>query len=196
MDTDRNPLTDKELWQRVAAPAVASNGAPGTAATTVSDIEFAAWLEGRMSEAEASRIEAAMAADPVLRRSALELSEVLGQPFPAPSPRLAVRAQALIGFEGVGFEAERETRVGWLSQLVARAAGFGLPRAANFGVPRAANFGVPRAAVATLALVVAITGFMLGGGLGESYAEEKYAMASAQTTQSNDLTAFFSMDGI
>jgi len=176
MNTDRNPLSDKELWQRFATPAVAA----GTAAGTVSDIEFASWLEGRMSEAEASRIEAAVAADPILRRSALELSEVLGMPFPAPSPRLAVRAQALIGFE-----AEREaSRGSWLSRLLGTTAGFGMPRAA----------------MASLALVVAIAGFMLGGGLGESYAEQSYVMASNQTTQysgqSNDLTAFFSTDGI
>lgn len=176
MNTDRNPLSDKELWQRFATPAVA----PGTATRTVSDLEFASWLEGRMSEAEASRIEAAVAADPVLRRSALELSEVLGMPFPAPSPRLAVRAQAL-----VDFEAERETsRGGWLSRLLGATAGFGMPRAA----------------MASLALVVAIAGFMLGGGLGESYAEQSYVMASAQTSQysgqNNEVTAFFSTDGI
>lgn len=185
MSTDRNPLSDKELWQRFATPAVA----PGAAAKTVSDIEFAAWLEGRMTEAEASRIDAAVAADSVLRRSALELSEVLGMPFPAPSPRLAVRAQALIGFEGVGFEAERETARdgvsgGWLSRVLAATAGFGMPRAA----------------MASLAVVVAIAGFLLGGGLGESYAEQSYMMASNQATQSfsqnNEVTAFFSTDGI
>lgn len=179
MSTDRNPLSDKELWRRFAASTVSDGVAPGTAATTLSDIEFAAWLEGRMSEAEASRIEAAVAADPVLRRSALELSEVLGMPFPAPSPRLAVRAQALIGFE-----AERDTsRGGWLSRLLGATTGFGMPRAA----------------MATLALVVAVAGFMLGGGLGESYAEQSYLMASNQATQSlqtNEVTSFFSTDGI
>lgn len=177
-------MTDKDLWRRFAAPAVV----PGAAAATISDVEFASWLEGRMSEAEASRIEAAVAADPALRRSALELSEVLGMPFPAPSPRLAVRAQAL-----VGFDAERETSRGsWLSRVLGATAGFGMPRAANFGVPRAA--------VASLALIVAIAGFMLGGGLGESYAEQSYVVASLQTTQysgqTNEVTAFFSTDGI
>lgn len=180
MSTDRNPLSDKELWQRFATPSVA----PGTAARTVSDLEFAAWLEGRLSEAEASRIEAAVAADPVLRRSALELSEVLGMPFPAPSPRLAARAQGLIGYEA-DREVSRNAPVGgWLSRLLSATAGFGMPRAA----------------MASLALVVAIAGFMLGGGLGESYAEQSYMMAGNQATQSpgqtNEVAAFFSTDGI
>ena len=55
--------------------------------------------------------------------------------------------------------------------------------------------------MATLALGVAVAGFLLGGGLGESYAQQKYVVASNQTTtnsitRSNELTAFFGSDGI
>lgn len=174
MSTDRNPLSDKEVWQRVAAPDVApESGLPGT----VSDMDLAAWLEGRLSEAEAARIDAAVAVDPALRRGVLDLADILGKPLPAPSPRLVVRAQAL-----VGFEAEQVSpRGGFLSRLFASAA----------------MFGVPRAAMATLALGIAVAGFLLGGGLGESYAQQKYVVASNQTTTtSNELTAFFGSDGI
>lgn len=175
MSTDRNPLSDKELWQRIAAPVAARE--------TVSDLEFAAWLEGRMSEAEAAHIEAAVAADPVLRRSALDLADILGKPLPAPPPRLAVRAQAL-----VGFEAEQVSR-----SAKARGGGGFLGRLFTSG----AVFGLPRAAMATLALGIAVAGFLLGGGLGESYAQQKYVVASNQTTTNgNELTSFFGSDGI
>ena len=42
MSTDRTLKTDKELWQSLATGPVAS--------TAVSDLDFAAWLEGRLSE--------------------------------------------------------------------------------------------------------------------------------------------------
>lgn len=170
MSTDRNPLSDKELWQRFAA---APSGTPGT----VSEIDFAAWLEGRLSEGQAARVEAAVAADPELRRSALELSDILGKPLPAAPPRLAVRAQAL-----VGFAAERDIRGGsWFSRLLSSTA----------------TFGVPRAAMATAALLVAVTGFMMGGGLGESYAQQRYGIASTEASDTtNELSAFFATDGL
>ena len=178
MNADRNPLSDKELWQRVAAPAVAPVAVSDVA---VSDMDLAAWLGGRLPESKAARIEAAVGADPVLLRGVLDLADILGKPLPMPSPRLAVRAQAL-----VGFEAERGSpRGGFLTRLFTSGA----------------VFGVPRAAMATLALGVAVAGFLLGGGLGESYAQQKYVVASNQTTtgsvtRSNELTAFFGSDGI
>ena len=46
MSTERIPTDDKELWQRLATGAVAS--------ASVSDLDFAAWLEGRLSEAAAA----------------------------------------------------------------------------------------------------------------------------------------------
>ena len=86
MNTERTPLNDKELWRSLAA---AREDAPAA----VSELDFAAWLEGRLSETAAARIEAAVAADPEMRRAALELADILGKPLPAPPARLEVRAQ-------------------------------------------------------------------------------------------------------
>ncbi|MBS0547444.1 MAG: hypothetical protein JSR24_06820 [Proteobacteria bacterium] len=170
MSTDRITQADKELWQRLATGPVAS--------PEVSDLEFAAWLEGRLSETQAARIEAAVATNPEMRRAAMDLSEILGMPLPAAPPRMAVRAQAL-----VGFEAERAApRHGWLRSLLGLGGGFALPRAA----------------MATAAVMIAISGFMLGGGLGESYAKERYGNSGTvvSSQNSNELTAFFASDGI
>lgn len=166
MSTDRNPLSDKELWRRIAP---ATGGAP----VAVSDNDFAAWLEGGLSEAEAARVEAAVAADPMLRRSAIDLADILGKPLPAAPDRMAVRARALVG--------ERQGGAGLLGRLF------------SFGAP----MGIARAAFATLALFIAVSGFMLGGGLGESYAQEKYVVASNRSGHANnELTDFFATDGI
>ena len=108
MSTERTPLSDKELWQSLATDRPVAPAA-------VSDMDFAAWLEGRLPEAEAARIEAAVAADPAMRQAALELADILGKPLPAAPPRMAVRAQAL-----VGFAAERQaSRKSWLAGLSA-----------------------------------------------------------------------------
>src|SRR5262245_46552631 len=149
MSTERIPLTDKDLWRRLATDRVAP--------TAVSEMDFATWLDGRMSEAEAARIDAAVAADPELRLTALELSDIPGRPLPAPSPRVAVRAQALVGFEAE----RRAARGSWLASL--------LPA---FGQGIAMHRGV----LAGMAVIVAVAGFTLGGGLGDSYANKKYAM--------------------
>jgi anti-sigma factor RsiW len=167
MSTDRPTQSDKELWRSLATD---RDGASGP----VSDLDFAAWLEGRLPEAHAARIEAAVAANPAMRRAALELSEVLGQPFPAAPERLAVRARAL-----VGFEVERERSAGLFDWL--------------FTGGR--RFAVQRVATLTAAVVIAISGFMLGGGLGESMAQERYASVS-QSDTSNELTEFLVSDGI
>jgi hypothetical protein len=148
MSTERIPLDDKALWQSLAAERP-------VAPTAVSDMEFAAWLEGQLPETAAARIEAAVAADPALRQAALELADILGKPLPAAPPRMAVRAQAL-----VGFAAERQVRKSWLASL--------LP---DFGQ----GFGLQRGAVAAMAVVVAAVGFMLGGGLSQHYEEARYA---------------------
>jgi anti-sigma factor RsiW len=139
MSTDRNVKTDKELWQSLAPAPVAS--------TAVSDMDFAAWLEGRLSETASARIEAAVAADPEMRAAAMDLADILGKPLPAAPARMAVRAQAL-----VGFEVERQgSRRGWFGSLFD-------------------GIGWPRAAMATAAVMVAVSGFLMGGGLGESFA--------------------------
>ncbi len=168
MTTDRNLKTDKELWQSLATGPVAS--------AAVSELDFAAWLEGRLPESQSARIEAAVAADPEMRRAALDLADVLNMPLPAAPARMAVRAQAL-----VGFAAERQApHRGWLAGLLG-------------------GFVLPRAVMAAATVVVAISGFMMGGGLGKSYAQEKHAadtvvMSTGQNT--NELTSFFTADGI
>jgi len=167
MSTERPTQSDRELWQRLATDR-------GVASGTVSDLDFAAWLEGRLSETAAARIEAAVAADPEMRRAALELSEVLGMPLPAAPARLEVRAKALVGFE----VEQRAPRVGLFGWLFARDRRFALPRLATM----------------TAAVIIAISGFMLGGGLGESMAQERYAHARGDTA--NELTEFLVSDGI
>lgn len=156
MSTDHTPKSDKDLWQSFALDRV-------IAPATVSDLEFAAWLEGNLPETEAARIDGVVASNPEMRRAAIELAEILGKPLPAAPSRLEVRAKAL-----VGFEAERRTTrsFGWLAGL--------LP---SFG----GGFGFQRGAMAGAAVMLAAVGFMMGGGLGQSYANEKYASAEPAT---------------
>lgn len=155
MSTERTPLSDKELWRSLAT------GRP-VAPAAVSDMDFAAWLEGRLPETTAARIEAAVANDPAMRQAALDLADILGKPLPAPPPRVAVRARALVGFESE----RQEPRKPWLAALFPA-----------FGQ----GFGLQRGALAGMAVVVAAVGFMLGGGLGETYIQEKYASTQAPT---------------
>ena len=168
MTTNRNPKSDKELWQSLATGPVASDA--------VSDMDFAAWLEGRLSETDAARIEAAVSSNPEMRLAAMDLAEILGMPLPAAPARMTVRAQAL-----VGFEVERTApRRSWLAGLFE-------------------GFALPRAAMAAATVIVAISGFMMGGGLGESYAQEKHASTNQVVTMSqstNEVASFFAGDGI
>ncbi|GEP54387.1 hypothetical protein [Reyranella soli] len=166
MSTERPTQSDRELWRSLVTDRPATG--------LVSDLDFAAWLEGRLSEADAARIEAAVATDPEMRRAALELSEVLSMPLPAAPERLEVRAKALVGFE----VERRAPRVGFFDWLFAKDRRFALPRLATL----------------TAAVIVAISGFMLGGGLGESMAQERYTTTQSDT--SNDLTEFLVSDGI
>jgi hypothetical protein len=162
MTTKPTPKSDKELWQSLAEERDVTLAA-------VSDLDFAAWLEGRLPEAAAARVDAAVAADPELRRAALELADILGKPVPAAPARMAVRAQAL-----VGFEAERRVRRGnWLGAL--------LP---SFG----GSFSLQRVGMAGLAIMMAAVGFLMGGGLGESYAHEKHAKTTATKPLGIDTT--------
>ena len=141
MTTERTPRTDKELWRSLAPDR-------DVAPHAISDLDFAAWLDGRLPEAAAARIEAAVAADPAMRRAALDLADVLGKPLPAAPARLAVRAQAL-----VGFAAERQVaREGFLDRLFSSGT----------------RYALPRAAMAAMVIVIAGAGFIVGGGLGES----------------------------
>jgi hypothetical protein len=153
--------SDKELWQSLAIVQ--------DAAGPVSDMDFAAWLEGRLPETAAARIEAAVAADPEMRRAALELSEVLGQPLPMPSPRLEVRAKAL-----VGFEVERFPKRGGLFDWL-------------FTGDR--WFTTQRAGALAAAVMIAVSGFLLGGGLGNSLAQEHQRYASAASSSTTDTSS-------
>jgi hypothetical protein len=176
MSTDRPTQSDKELWQSLAT---GRDAASWVVKAPVSDLDFAAWLEGRMSEEAAARIEAAVATDPELRRAALELSEVLGQPLPVAPARLEVRAKALVGFE----VEQRMARPGLFDWL--------------FASDR--RFAFQRAAAMSAAVVIAISGFMLGGGLGESMAQERHSytqQSSHSGDSTNELTEFLVSDGI
>ena len=155
MSTERIPLDDKALWRSLATE-------QPVAPVAVSDMDFAAWLEGSLSETEAARIDAAVTADPALRQAALELADILGKPLPAAPARMAVRAQAL-----VGFPAERQARKGWLASL--------LP---DFGQ----GLGFQRGALVACAVVVAAVGFMMGGGLSQHYDEAVYASSQSSSS--------------
>ena len=93
MNTERTPLNDKELWRSLAA---AREDAPAA----VSELDFAAWLEGRLSETAAASIEAAVAADPEMRRAALELADILGKPLPAAADAPGSAGQGAGGLRG------------------------------------------------------------------------------------------------
>jgi hypothetical protein len=177
MGTERKSRTDKELWQSLAAER-------DVAPVVIPDLDFAAWLEGRLPEAAAARIERAVAADPELRRAALDLADVLGKQLPPAPVRLAVRAQAL-----VGFDVERATgrSGGWFGRMFSSGP----------------LFAVQRAAMIAMVVVVAGAGFVMGGGLGDSFAQQRYgsevqsaARTPASTTTSSELTDFFVSDGI
>lgn len=167
MSTERIPRTDKELWRSLAPD-------QDVVAQPISDLDFAAWLEGRLPEVAAARIDAAVAADPVMRRAALDLSNVLGKPLPAAPARLTVRAQALVGFAAEG----RATRgIGLVGRLLASGT----------------RYTVQRAAMAIVAILIAGAGFIVGGGLGESFAQQRYGSDVTQASPS-ELTDF--SDGI
>lgn len=176
MSTQRSdlPASDKELWRSLDA-----NGA--VEPRLVDDMEFAAWIEGRLNEAEAARIEASVAADPEMRRAALDIADILGMHLPAAPERLAVRARAL-----VGFEAERKVaRTGFWGGLL------------NWMAPSALR----PAAVTMAAIIIAAGGFTMGGGLGASFAQQHYdangiQRAGPTSEVSTDISEFFASDGI
>jgi len=165
MSAKRSPMNDQELWRSLAMEGRAVSG-------MISDHDLAAWLEGRLAPAEAARVDAILAADPEQRAAALELSEILAMPLPAAPARLAVRAQALVGFE---VEREPASRPGFLASLFA---------AGRRQALRAAAMG-------TAAAILAVSGFLVGGGLGESYAHQKQITVVSSTDTSSELTDLF-----
>jgi hypothetical protein len=154
MSTQRTPKSDKELWHSLAADQT-------VAPVPVSDLDFATWLEGRLSETQAARIDAAVSADPELRRAALELADILGKPLPAPSPRMAVPRP------GVGRLRGRKADISRIlaGRPVVRLRP-GLRGAARVGRHGRRSYG---------------SRLHAGGGLGETYATEKYASAQSGT---------------
>jgi anti-sigma factor RsiW len=182
MTTEPTPRSDKELWRSLASQ-------PAVAPAAVSEMDLAAWLEGRLSEDTAAPVEAAVAADPALRRAALDLADIRGKTLPAAPERMVVRARAL-----VGFETERTAPAGGL---------FGrfLSGARLFGGPRHA---LQQGVMAVAALVIATGGFVVGGGLGESMAQQREGYSAVETANittvststSNEVSEFFAGDGI
>ncbi len=173
MSVERTPRSDKELWQSLAT---IHDSAPAP----VSAVEFAAWLDGRLSETAASRIEAAVAADPGMRKAAFELADILDKPLPVAPARLEVRARALVGFE---VERRAEDHASLFDWLFAKS-------------PRPS---VQRALALTAAVAIAMSGFLLGGGLGRTVAEERYAANlphASDVSNANELTEFVISDGI
>ncbi len=166
MSTERIPMTDQELWRSLAMDGRAVSG-------PISDNDLAAWLEGRLAPAAAARVDAVLAADPVQRAAAMELSEILAMPLPAAPARLAVRAQALVGFEAERIPASRP---GFFASL--------------FATGR--RQAMRAAAMGTAAAILAVSGFVMGGGLGESYAQQKQITVVSNTDTSNELTDLFS----
>lgn len=145
----------------------------------VTEMDLAAWLDGNLPETAAARVEAAMAADPDLRNAAFELADILGKPLPAAPPRMAVRAQALVGFEAERQEPSRS----WLASLFP-----------SFGQ----GLAMQRGAMAGIAVMVAAVGFLMGGGLGETYAHQKYGVGASNIVSpfgsdtTNELNDLFS----
>lgn len=156
MSTQRPLMTDQDLWRSLA---VENQATPGT----VSDIDLAAWLEGRLAPADAARVDSILAADPVQRAAAMELSQILALPFPAAPARLVVRAQALVGFE---VERQAPARPGFFAAL--------------FAAGR--RQALRNAAMATAGAMLAVSGFLMGGGLGESFVAQKQPVTGITAT--------------
>ncbi|TWT05629.1 anti-sigma factor [Reyranella sp. CPCC 100927] len=149
--SDKDPVgteADGALWARLKTGTPANDPARVAAIT---EQDLAAWLDGRLSPDAAARVEARLAADPAMLNRALDAASALREATPPASERLVARAQAL-----VGFEVER------------------LPRAAGGLWAWLAGWRRPiEVAVVTGAfLLVCITGFSLGGGFQEAFAND------------------------
>jgi len=86
----------------------------GEAGPSVSGEELEAWRAGRLSEADAERVEARLAADPAARTRLAELAEIR-----PPAPPAAVRDRVLARFAG---EAPRRRVLRWLPAAALAAA--------------------------------------------------------------------------
>ncbi len=155
----------RALWQR----AKAAGPATATADHRVDDAMIAAWLDGRLSDADTARVERHLVEHPQAMQAVLDTRNALADAARAPVPdRVVVRAQAL-----VGFEAERKVGGGGLAGL--------------FGSWRRA---LEMAAVGAAFVVVIAGGFSLGGGTQEAYAHSALNNAAAVELVLNPLGAF------
>ena len=127
---------DRALWQGFQAGAGAAR--PRGA---VSAEDLAGWLDGRLTDGEAARVEAAVAADPTLLDAVLDVRAQAGVALPPAPERLLVRARAMVA-----------------PPIVAA------PRAAPLSVWFSGwRGGVQFGAVAMLVLGISVSGFALGG---------------------------------
>lgn len=178
-ERDNLPASDKELWRRLAVGGAVEP-------RPVDEMAFAAWIEGRLGAAESAQIEATMAADPEMRRAALEIADILGKPLPAPPERMAVRARALVGFDADRRDARGDLSGTWFGRWL------------NWASP----YALQRAAVTLAAVVIAAGGFTMGGGLGTSLMRQQQAevtssqKAGTPSDISTDISEFFASDGI
>ena len=149
---------DRALWARLKASALADGtiGLP-----PVLDEELAGWLDGRLLPQDAARVEARLAADPKMLDMALDAAAALREaPTPAPD-RLVTRAQAIVGFQ---VERQAPSSGGLFAWLAGWRRQFEI------------------AAVAGAFLVVGVTGFSLGGGFQEAYADDSVEVADFATS--------------
>ncbi len=155
----------RALWQRTKA----AGSATTVAGPPVDDMMIAAWLDGRLSEADSAQVERHLVEHPQALQAALDTRNALADAARAPVPdRVVVRAQAL-----VGFDAERTVARGGLAGL--------------FGGWRRA---LEMAAVGAAFVVVIAGGFSLGGGTQEAYAQSAQNSAAAVELVLNPLGAF------
>jgi hypothetical protein len=141
MTDDSGDRGGRALWTRLPR-----RPAPARA---VSPEDLAAWLDGRLDEAAAARVEAALVADPALLDAALETHRVQTGPLAAVPDRLVVRARALVAPAVVAAAPRFGFWGGWLGR------------------------GVRWGAIGTLALVISVGGFALGDGTQSALAGQR-----------------------
>jgi hypothetical protein len=157
----------RALWQRAKAAGPKGLTAAGR---PIDDGMIASWLDGRLSEADSTRVERHLVEHPQALQAALDVRNALADAARAPVPdRVVVRAQAL-----VGFEAERR---------VARGGGL-------VGLFSTWRRALEMAAVGAAFVVVIAGGFSLGGGTQEAYAQSAQTSAAAVELVLNPLGAF------
>ncbi|MBV9835056.1 MAG: zf-HC2 domain-containing protein [Alphaproteobacteria bacterium] len=148
----------RALWRRTKV--IGRETAPAASGRPVDDGMIAAWLDGRLSETDAARVERHLVEYPQALQAVLDIRNALADAARAPVPdRVVVRAQAL-----VGFDAERKATRSGLAGLLGTL----------FGTGRRA---LEMAAVGAAFMIVIAGGFSLGGGTQEAYAR------SAQNTE-------------